>query len=124
MRNFCFFLLLLGGMCITAQSAHAACVKIALLDVAGSVIKPNGLVPGIKIGDTAVFIHELPPHDSQREIGSVNCTPEIKQAIEKVYNLSCRSDQAMMQAAESNTQRIGVVHQRCADLKSAIEASD
>lgn len=107
-------------MCVTAQSAHAACVKIALLDVAGSVVKPNGLVSGIKVGDKTVFVQTLPPHDSQREIGSVNCTPEIKKAIQNLYNLSCRSDQAMLQAAENNTQRIDVVRQRCVDLRAAL----
>lgn len=123
MRNVCV-LLLLAAMCVTAQSASAACVKIALLDVAGSVIKPNGLVSGIKIGGKAVFVQGLPPHDSQREIGSINCTPEITQAIQSLYNLSCRSEQAMLQAAENNTQRVNVVRQRCTDMRAALQSSN
>lgn len=123
MRNVCA-LLLLGAMCVTAQSAYAACVKVALLDVAGSVVKPNGLVSGIQIGDKTVFIQTLPPHHSQREIGSVACPLEINQAIQNLYNLSCRSGQAMQQAAENNAQRIDVVRQRCLDLRVALASSN
>ncbi|NKB44921.1 MAG: hypothetical protein GKS03_11650 [Alphaproteobacteria bacterium] len=107
-------------VCFSAQVAVASCVTIALLDDAGAVIKPNGLVVGIKIGADPVFVIQLPPHAAQREVGPTACTPNVIKPIQDLYNLSCRSEQAMMQAAESNARRLDFIMQRCIDLKAAL----
>lgn len=103
-----------------SQYSSASCVTIALLDEAGAIIKPNGLVVGFKIGDTPVFPTAIPNHVSQREVGPTTCSPEVLKPVQDLYNLSCRSDQAMRQVAENNGQQFQAVRQQCVALRAAL----
>ena len=115
--------LIVLSLCLSTQSAIASCVTIALLDEAGLVVKPNGLVVGIKIGADPVFVQQLPPYATQREVGPAACPPEVVRQVQDLYNLSCRSEQAMMQVAENNTKRLDAIRNRCVELRAALASA-
>ena len=121
--RFVFSVLAALSLCLSAQSAFASCVTVALLDEAGLVIKPNGLVVGIKVGDGPVFVQQLPPYAAQREVGPVSCPRDVIRQVQDLYNLSCRSEQAMMQVAENNTARLAAIRQRCVELRIALASA-
>ena len=115
-----FSIVLAMSVMLSTQGALASCVTVALLDEAGLVIKPNGLVVGIKVGDAPVFVQQLPPYATQREVGPAACPQEVIRQVRELYNLSCRSEQAMMQVAENNTKRLDAIRQRCTELNTAL----
>lgn len=104
----------------SGQTAAASCVTIALLDESGAIIKPDGLVVGFKVGDTPIFPTPIPAHVSQREVGPITCSHEIIRPMRGLYDLSCRTDQAMRQTAENNRQQYLVVRQQCSALNAAL----
>lgn len=101
---------------------HAACVEVALLDDAGSVVGSAGLVIAIKIdSQTLVYFSELPKHTEKKEIGIVECPREVRETVEGLYNTWCRSPQSMKQVAIDNQQEIRVVKDRCLVLNSIMK---
>ncbi|MDG2244559.1 MAG: hypothetical protein P8L66_13835 [Rhodospirillaceae bacterium] len=108
---------------LSVQGASASCVTVALLDDAGLVVKPDGLVVGIRVGSAPVFVQQLPPHATQREVGQVSCPPNVIQRVRSLFDLSCRSEQAMMQVAENNSARLDAIRQRCVDLQTALKSA-
>ncbi len=108
---------------LSAQGASASCVTVALLDEAGLVVKPDGLVVGIKVGSAPVFVQQLPSHATRREVGQVSCPPNVIQQVRSLFDLSCRSEQAMRQVAENNTARLDAIRQRCESLQTALKSA-
>lgn len=113
--------LVLVGLSLAATSAEAGCVRVALLDESGTIIKPDGLVVGIQIGTEPVFPQALPDHHERKVVGPVECPREVIDPVRDLYNLSCASDQAMSQASVNNSQSILVVQQRCQELAAALQ---
>jgi hypothetical protein len=109
------------GLFAQAAPVSAACVRVALLDDAGSVIKPNGLVIAVMVGESPIFARPLPPHRDRRIIGATECAPEDTKPLVDLYNLSCSTEQTMRQASENNATSFTAVLQRCAELKQALE---
>jgi hypothetical protein len=118
-----YCLALAAVVCVLSQNASASCITVALLDEYGAVIKPDGLVIGIKVVDEPVFVNELPSHRERREVFPTACPPEVIKSIQDLYNLSCQSEQAMQQAAESNSTTVDLVRQRCGDLTAALTSA-
>ncbi|MEQ8734675.1 MAG: hypothetical protein RIC29_07110 [Rhodospirillaceae bacterium] len=108
---------------ILSPTAHASCVTIALLDEAGSVIKPNGLVTAVKVGETPIFVQELPTHTEQREVGVVGCPPEVIRPVQDIYNGSCINDEALQLTATNNGTTLKAVRERCNALAEAISTA-
>lgn len=106
-----------------APGVRAQCVTVALIDEGGQVVKPDGLVTGVLVGDDPVFVTALPEHRERRVVGSVACTPEIIGPVVQLYNLSCRNEQAMRQATVNNDTTFEVVRERCQDLARAVAAA-
>jgi hypothetical protein len=106
-----------------SPAAHASCVTIALLDEAGSVVKPNGLVTAIKVGQTPIFVQELPTHTEQREVGVVGCPPEVLRPVEDIYNTSCVDEEALQLTATNNGTTVKAVRQQCDALAAAISTA-
>lgn len=115
--------LLVAVAILAATNSHAACVRVALIDESGVIIKPDGLVIGIEIGDAPVFTTPLPAHHEQRVVGPVACPREVVDPIKNLFDLSCASEQAMRQAAVTNGQDVAYVLQRCEDLAAAIRSA-
>lgn len=108
---------------LAVSSVQARCVRVALLDVNGAIILPNGLVVGIEVGAAPVFPGPLPTHHEQKVVGPVNCPREVIDPIRDFYNLSCVSEQARSQASLNNAQSIFVVEQRCRELETALKSA-
>jgi hypothetical protein len=105
-----------------ASKSYASCVQVALLDDSDSVVGKAGLVTAIKLdGKTLVYLSELPKHTKKKEIGIVSCPREIRESVEGLYNIWCRSPQSMQQVAIDNQQSILVVQNRCSVLEGIIQ---
>jgi hypothetical protein len=102
----------------------AQCVEVALIDDAGKPILSNGLVTGMVIGDAPVFIAEMPPHRERRVIGPVACPADLTREVTNLYNLSCTSETARRQAAETNGTSLDIILQRCEDMNTALTAGN
>ncbi len=106
-----------------SSAGHASCVTIALLDEAGSVVKPNGLVTAFKVGQSPIFMRELPAHTEQREVGVVGCPPEVIRPVQDIYNASCLNDEAQQLTARTNGTTVKAVLEQCNALAEAISSA-
>ncbi len=120
MRRILFSIAMFTLLALSGAQAEAQCVRVALIDDGGQVIKPDGLVTGVLVGDDPVFVSAVPEHRDRRVVGAVACPPEVMAPVIDLYNLSCRNEQAMRQAAVNNATNIDVVRKRCQDLGRAV----
>jgi hypothetical protein len=121
-----FFALTLAVCLLADQRASAQCVEVAFKNDAGQLINPPGLVPGMMIGDAPVFNDklDLPVHRDIEVARTAPCDDELVRNIRRLYNMSCTSERARQQAAETNDKSIDVILQRCSDLSAALNVSD
>ncbi len=106
------------------QNAHAKCVQVALLDNAGKVIMPGGLVVGLKVGDTPIFNVPMPVHREQKEIRDMPCPQDLTSAVLDLYNRACTSDTARQQMAVNRDQNVEIIRKRCGELREALNISE
>lgn len=118
------FTLVFVALSFAATVANAGCVRVALLDESGAIIKPDGLVVGLLIGAEPVFPQALPGHRERKVVGPVACPRDVIDPVRDLYNLSCASGQAMRQAAINNAQNIDIVRQRCQQLATALQTAE
>lgn len=119
-----FFALTLAACVLADQRASAQCVEVAFKNDAGQLIVPPGLVVGMMIGDAPVFNVDLPVHRDIKVVRAAPCSNELAREIQRLYNMSCTSERARKQAAETNDTSIDVILQRCSDLSAALNVSD
>lgn len=104
--------------------ATAQCVQVALIDDAGKIVTPGGLVIGFKIGESIVYNVGLPPHREQKEARAVPCPQDLITEINDLFNRSCTSERARVQTAVTNNTSVDAVVQRCVDMRDAMMSRD
>jgi len=118
MRNFLKLILFL--VFFNAEAALSSCVRIALIDDAGQVVKPDGLVVAARVGEKNIFFDLLPLHRDRKVVGPINCPASVMQSIYELYNNSCTSERARQQSAVNNNTNKENIRSRCLDLQRTI----